>query len=238
MIRRIWAIYGILIFLILVAIHLPFYIIILFIKKEKGESAIIWWSHKIVAKIYLFLIGIRLQTVSKVKIDPKESYIIVSNHRSHFDFLANALSFPGLFKFLSKAENIKLPLFGWVIKHLTITVNRSSRASRKNALEVMAHQLKKEQSILLYPEGTRNKTEVALSPFYDGAFNLSAQTGNPILIQTLVYDYKKMAPSGLQWFPGTIRAIWSGIVFPKNKTAEEIKNQVKSVMLAELNTEK
>jgi 1-acyl-sn-glycerol-3-phosphate acyltransferase len=45
----------------------------------------------------------------------------------------------------------------------------------------------------IYPEGTRNKTNLPLTSFHDGAFKLAVETGTAI-IPALIFNTKKILP--------------------------------------------
>jgi 1-acyl-sn-glycerol-3-phosphate acyltransferase len=47
----------------------------------------------------------------------------------------------------------------------------------------------------IYPEGTRNKTELPLKEFHDGAFKLAVDTGTSIL-PAILFNTKKVLPPG------------------------------------------
>jgi 1-acyl-sn-glycerol-3-phosphate acyltransferase len=112
--------------------------------------------------------------------DPRRPYVAVSNHESLADiFLISHL--PWEMKWLSKDAIFKLPIMGWLMKMAgDIPVARSSRNSRVEALEQCRDRLDKKVSVMIFPEGTRSKTEELL-PFKDGAFRLAIEAGVPIL---------------------------------------------------------
>ena len=47
--------------------------------------------------------------------------------------------------------------------------------------------------MLLYPEGTRNKTDDPLKSFYDGAFSLAIDTQQPIM-PAAIFNTRKILP--------------------------------------------
>ena len=53
--------------------------------------------------------------------------------------------------------------------------------------------------MVIYPEGTRNRSYEPLKKFYDGAFRLAADTKKPI-IPTLVFNSKKVLPATKVFF--------------------------------------
>lgn len=92
-------------------------------------------------------------------------YIFVSNHTSLLDVPFCAIVTPVTFRYLSKEELTKVPLFGYIIRKLYLSVNRKDEVSRARSLEKMKQSLQDGISIYLFPEGTRNKTNEPLKNF-------------------------------------------------------------------------
>lgn len=112
--------------------------------------------------------------------DPRRPYVVVSNHESYADiFLISHL--PWEMKWLSKAEIMRLPLMGWMMRMAgDIPVRRSDAGSRIAALDGVRDRLSRGVSVMIMPEGTRSPTEDLL-PFRDGAFRVAVEMGLPIL---------------------------------------------------------
>jgi len=129
---------------------------------------------------------VRLMPVWKVKIEGREkavpgtTYVIISNHQSILDILLiNSLKLR--YKWISKIENIKVPVLGWYLKMAGyITVNRGNEESKVGMLERSFDCLKRDISIMLFPEGTRS-TDGQIGFFRRGAFQLALQANVPIL---------------------------------------------------------
>jgi 1-acyl-sn-glycerol-3-phosphate acyltransferase len=85
--------------------------------------------------------------------------------------------------FLSKKSVLKTPVIGWWMRLCgDVAVERSDKASRGQSLEAMKGRLNRGDSLLIFPEGTRQTdVSVDLGTFKDGAFNLAAETGVPIV---------------------------------------------------------
>ncbi|MBL7826958.1 MAG: 1-acyl-sn-glycerol-3-phosphate acyltransferase [Saprospiraceae bacterium] len=176
-----------------------------------GERALnrnIYYLHHIFTPSFLAVVGIRLQVEGKEKLNLSQSYVIVGNHSSALDFIVNAHAFPGVFRFLAKQELQKIPIFGWVVKKMCLTVDRSSAMSRARSVVALKQNLANGWSIFIYPEGSRNKTNDLLAPFYDGAFRIAIQTKAPIAIQTIlnVAAVAGEKADGLQ--PGVLKIVW------------------------------
>jgi len=164
-------------------------------RKSKGFLAIgrVWM------KVYMPLIGCPVYRKGIEYFAPGQTYVIVCNHNSLIDVPVTTAKIPGANKTLAKASLGKIPLFGVLYKIGGIMVDRSSEASRKQSVIEMKEALTKGLHILLYPEGTRNRTSEPLKAFYDGAFALAIDTQLP-LIPSLLFHTKKILPVGRKLF--------------------------------------
>lgn len=122
-------------------------------------------------------------------------YIIVCNHNSMVDIPATTYAIPAGSKSLAKKEMEKVPIFGIMYKVGSVLVDRHDLESRKRSIREMKEVLRQGVHMLLYPEGTRNKTDEPLKYFYDGAFNLAIETGKPIL-PAVIFNTRKILPPG------------------------------------------
>ena len=204
--RSFWAIYGILLFLTMTAVTIP--ILLLNMAVTPGTLALrrnIRFMHHVFAKIFLLLVGIRLRIHGKEHIINGHSYVIVANHTSSVDFIINGAAFPGIFRFLAKQDLLKIPLFGFVVRKMCLIVDRKSAMSRARSVVALKQELSEGVSVLIYPEGSRNKTTDALGKFYDGAFRIAIQTKASILPFTIANIRQVSdASRGLDLCPGVV----------------------------------
>ncbi len=112
--------------------------------------------------------------------DPRRPYVVVANHESYADvFLISC--FPWEMKWLSKDTMFKIPCMGWMMQMAgDIRLVRGNRDSTLDAIAQCRDRLAKKVSVMIFPEGTRSKTQEML-PFKDGAFRLAIESGAPIL---------------------------------------------------------
>ena len=111
----------------------------------------------------------------------------------------------GEFRPLAKKELLKVPVFGWVAQGAAVIVDRSSGESRKKSMDMLKRTLAHGISLLIFAEGTQNRTKEALQPFKDGAFRIAIDTEQPILPLVILDAGPLMRPSTLLIHPGTIR---------------------------------
>ena len=111
---------------------------------------------------------------------PRRPYVVVSNHESYADIFLMS-HFPWEMKWLSKHTIFQIPVMGWMMRMaLDVPVRRGQRESALAALSECRDRLARRVSVMIFPEGTRSRTDELL-PFKDGAFHLAIQAKVPIL---------------------------------------------------------
>ena len=154
------------------------------------------------------IVGIRFRRAktNKGKLEKNQSYVVVANHISFLDIHAIAIGMPVGFLALSKVENKKLPIFGPLIRPGIITVDRSSPDSRETSLKAMRKVIERGISILVFPEGSRNKKldQPLRDKFYDGAFRIAIEQQIPIAPMVITGNRRCMPPGILLFKPGTV----------------------------------
>jgi 1-acyl-sn-glycerol-3-phosphate acyltransferase len=185
---------------------------------------------------------IRVKVKGKEYIDKNKEYVFICNHRSQLDIPLFARACKNTFRFLSKIEVTRIPLIGYVVKKLYLTVDRSSKEDRAKSIEKMQDSLLKEKiSVVLFPEGTRNRTTETLLDFKDGAFRLAIETQLPLALLTIM-NSAEFSPASkfLQLKPGTIKAKWSEPIETKGMTPTDVprlKEEVRKRLLFNLGQE-
>lgn len=112
--------------------------------------------------------------------DMRRPYVAVANHESFVDILLIS-HLPTEFKWLSKAEIMKIPVLGWMMRFARdIPLNRGDSASGAAALDQARERLSRNVSVMIFPEGTRSNTG-EMRKFRAGAFKLAIEGQHPIL---------------------------------------------------------
>lgn len=208
--RTAWAIYGMMVFFIMWLVLMPFYFIAFATFPRSWRKVIFWFSHQVYTRVFFTLTLIRIRVIGVENLDPKQTYIIVSNHLSALDFMVNARAFPGIYKYLAKRELVKVPLFGYIVRKMCVLVDRKDARSRAQSILYLKKTLAEGYSVFLYPEGTRNRSGKPLLPFHKGAFKIAIESGVPIAIQTITKIKDVYRPDeALGLSPGTIEVRWS-----------------------------
>ncbi len=114
----------------------------------------------------------KLRLEGREKIPWNRPVVLVANHRSLVDILA-LYKVRRPFKWVSKAENFKLPFVGMVLSLTNcVRINRESLRSGLQFISQAEKEMKKGSSVMIFPEGTRSKTK-EMRAFRDGAFILA-----------------------------------------------------------------
>jgi len=229
-----WAIWGAIWFMIIITIFTIAYAIILTIGGRKYAMACVWFNFHYVSRILLVLYLIRVKVYGKEKIDPKKTYVIVANHTAQMDIVAGTNATPQPAKFLAKSEIKYVPFFGYMTKMLAIMVDRKNKESREKSFRLMIDALRNGESIFIYPEGTRNRTDQPLKEFKNGAFRVAIMAQAPIAVQTIIGAKALNDPNGVHLLPGTLKIYWSDPIETTGMTLSDLpglKAKVKSEML-------
>ncbi len=148
---------------------------------EPYRARIIHPTYRIWMGVFLPLVGCPVLRRGRRNFVKGENYVVVVNHNSLVDIPVSTPWIPGPNKTLAKAEMAKTPIFGVIYRAGSILVQREDDASRRESFTKMQQTLKMGLHLCLYPEGTRNKTDQPLQPFFDGAFIAAIRAQKPIM---------------------------------------------------------
>lgn len=110
-----------------------------------------------------------------------DPYIYVGNHLSVLDVIPIAASLDKPVHFLAKKEIAEKRIGKWFTEKCEcIMVNRDGSDVR--AVMLAMKYLKNGESVCIFPEGTRNKTDEVFLPFKSGAAALAIRTKTPIVM--------------------------------------------------------
>jgi 1-acyl-sn-glycerol-3-phosphate acyltransferase len=161
---------GILFFTCLICM-LIIYVPLLLVRDDRARMKAIYFLNKFFLRwIWSPLVGIWVTVEGREKIDADKTYAFVCNHNNMLDIPFTASCIEHYYKPLVKKELMSVPILGPLLRMTSIPVDRSNPESRKNVGAKMAGVMKNGLSLLIFPEGTRNRTPAPTKEFYDGAF--------------------------------------------------------------------
>lgn len=227
---RIWALWGLVSFVVtFLIIFIPSMLSYL-MKGPSGQYYFIKVA-KFWMNIWLPLIGCPLRVSGKENFEKGKSYVVVFNHNTLLDVPLSAPYVPGPNKTIAKASFAKVPLFGFFYTRGSVLVDRKNEQSRIRSYEEMKKVLADGMHMSIYPEGTRNRTNEPLKPFYDGAFKLAVETEKDI-IPCIIIGTKKAMPVHKFFYllPTKLKMHFLPPVSSKGIESKQLKEKVFTIM--------
>ncbi len=134
------------------------------------------------ASVNLKVTGTRVAVDGLEQLDPRQSYVFMSNHRSNLDVLALVEALWDFqLRWVAKEELFRIPLFGWALRATKqILVNRADHAQAVASLAAAKQRMHDGISVVFFPEGTRGRGGDML-PFKKGGFVFAIETGATIV---------------------------------------------------------
>lgn len=200
--------------------------------KEPKRTEIFRVTSLVWMRVFFLFSGCRLIVKGKKNFEPGRNYIVLCNHNSLMDVPLTTPFIPGANKTIAKVEISRVPVFGMIYKRGSILVDRNDKNSRSDSFKKMKEVLKLGMHMCIYPEGTRNKTELPVKAFHDGAFKLAVESGTPI-IPTLLFNTKKVLPPGKTFFfwPSRMELHFlPHVTVNKSENFEEVKQKCHQIM--------
>ena len=133
------------------------------------------------ARNWLRLSGVRVEVGGLELLDPKQTYVFVSNHRSYLDTAAMFVFTGRRIGLLAKKELLKVPVLGVGMGFVNVmAIDRTNRESAIRTTEAAAKRIQSGVSFAVFVEGTRARPGELL-PFKKGAFYMARQAGVPVV---------------------------------------------------------
>ena len=186
MLRKLYKIYAWLIYAPIVGISTCFFgtsaVLLTFFLKPKMVANL---CAKPWARVNSWATPMMVRVVGRQNVDPRQSYVITSNHQSQFDIFVLYGWLNIDFKWVMKQELRKVPVIGISCERLGhIYVDRSNREAALASINAAKQRIVDGTSVLFFPEGTRSRSNQML-PFKKGAFRMALDLQLPILPITI-----------------------------------------------------
>jgi 1-acyl-sn-glycerol-3-phosphate acyltransferase len=184
---------------------------------------------RIWSKSILFVSGLGVTIEGLANIDPSQSYIYMSNHRSNFDIPVLLGCLPIQFRWLAKAELFKIPIFGRAMRAAGyVKIDRSNRVAAFKSIDQVASKMKNGVSVMIFPEGTRSR-DGNIRPFKKGGFVMAVDAGVPIVPIVLKGTWTIMDKSSLRINTGKVSLNIEPPIATNGYTRENKDDLIKSV---------
>jgi 1-acyl-sn-glycerol-3-phosphate acyltransferase len=131
------------------------------------------------------IVGVKVRTLGLEKIDPKRTYIFMSNHISNLDPPITLPLIPRRTSVMVKKELFKVPILGriMVIGSL-VPVDRGNRDAGISAVRDAVKAIEQGLNMTIYVEGKRS-FDGKLLPFKKGPFYLAQECNVPVVPITI-----------------------------------------------------
>lgn len=177
-----------------------------------------------------FLVGFKYEITGRENVTQGPA-VYIFNHQSIID----AITFGKYRLFdtvlVGKKEVIYIPFFGFIYwASGNILLNRAdARASHRQVEKVIGIIKKRQVSIRVFPEGTRNKSHVDFLPFKRGAFLIASAAKVPI-VPVVTSNYRNYFDTTNRHCPGgTIKIHFMKPIEIKSPDSEKLKEQIASI---------
>lgn len=154
------------------------------------------------ARLNSYLTPMLVQVKGRENIDPRQSYVIVSNHQSHYDVFV-LYGWLGIdFKWVMKQELRKIPALGAACERIGhIYIDRRNRQAALASIEEAKERIINGTSVIFFAEGTRSR-DGSLRRFKKGAFRMALDLNLPILPLTVDGTHKILPADTRHLKPG------------------------------------
>ncbi len=176
------------------------------------------WSRTV-----LFFCGIKVHFEGLENIDWDKNYVIAGNHLSLMDIPPFIAYFPGKLRWVFKQELASIPIFGWIISIVHISVDRKNRKKSIKSFKNAREKLKKGVSVIIFPEGTRSLTG-NVGEFKKGAFIFAIENQIDVAPYAIYGSREVLPPNSTKIEPGEIFISFRKPVSSKNMTYDDRNN--------------
>jgi len=195
---------------------------------------------KLWAYTMLAISFVRTEIKNNDKIQKGNSYIIISNHQSHYDIITLVTTLGIQFRWIIKKEILKIPIFGYGLNaSRNIFIDRSNTASAIESINKGFNRLPKGVSVMVFAEGTRSP-DGQIHEFKKGGFVAAVQRKLPLLPVTVNGSRRVMRKGSFTLKPGKIQVGGGDPIDTSGYTSEtipELIDKTRQVVIANFSPE-
>ena len=156
---------------------------------------------------WLRLSGMQVSVKGSEHLDPKQTYVFISNHRSYLDTATLFVYTGRRMGLLAKKELLKVPILGVGMGFVNVmAIDRSNSERARETVASATARIRSGISFGVFAEGTRAKPGEFL-PFKKGAFYMAVAAGVPIVPVAMKNTDVLMGKGTGRAQPGTIEMV-------------------------------
>jgi 1-acyl-sn-glycerol-3-phosphate acyltransferase len=233
-----WLLYRIWFYLLVLLPILVLFPLILITILSENTYSLFFKIARLWARFILIGMGFRFSIKGTENFEVGKSYMLVANHTSMTDIMLMLLAVKNHpFVFVGKKELVKIPIFGFIYKRVSILVDRENSKSRFAVFERAQNRIQQGLSICIFPEGGVPDESVLLDEFKDGAFRIAIEHQLTIIPITFYDNKKRFSYTFFSGSPGKMRAKIHLPIETIGKTMDDkfhLKLEVRDIILSEL----
>ena len=156
------------------------------------------WASNLLAQA-----NISVETAGREHVVPGESFVVLSNHQSHYDIPAAFAAFGPKLRMVAKTELFRIPIMGSAMRASGfVELDRSNRRQAVATLKAARERMCADgTSVWIAPEGTRSVT-ARLGKFKRGGFYMALDAKLRILPMAIDGTFRAHAPGSRHVNPG------------------------------------
>ena len=203
---------------------------VLFVAWLTGKHDLVYPWALFGARNWLRLSGAKVNVTGGEHLEPSQTYVFISNHRSYLDTATLFVYTGRRLGLLAKKELLKVPILGYGMGFVNImAIDRSNSERSRVTVAAATDRIRSGRSFGVFAEGTRARPGEFL-PFKKGAFYMAAQAGVPIVPVALRNTDHLMGKGTGEARAGTIEMVMLPPVPTAGRsTDEEVRSLVNQV---------
>ena len=151
--------------------------------------------------------GMKVRVRGLELLDPRQTYVFISNHRSYLDTATLFCYLGRRIGILAKKELLKVPILGYGMGYVNVmAIDRRSRESAIQTVQAATARIRSGVSFGVFAEGTRARPGHLL-PFKKGAFYMAIEAGVPLVPVAIKNTDVLMGKGTGEARPGTIEMV-------------------------------
>ena len=164
---------------------------------------------------WLRLSGMKVCVTGLEHLDPQQTYVFVSNHRSYLDTATLFCYIGRRIGIIAKKELLKVPILGYGMGYVNVmAIDRSNRERAIQTVRAATDRIRSGVSFGVFAEGTRARPGQLL-PFKKGAFYMAIEAGVPVVPVAIKNTDELMGKGTGEAKPGLIEMV----IMPPVETA-------------------
>ena len=214
------------VYVIICILSIPFHLVLLIVRLINQRAAAAF-SQKIVwlaFRLCMLISGCKREIVGREKIPRDTAVMYAANHRSFYDIILMYTAVPNQTLFIAKKELKKFVCIAqWMYFLNCLFMDRGNIKQNLETILKAIELVKKDYSVYIAPEGTRNATDELL-PFHEGSMKIATKGKVPI-VPVCFTGTEEILEKHLPWVHrGRIRIEFGDPIYPDQLEKEEMKH--------------